>query len=223
MFCRNCGNQTKEGASFCSACGCRCSAPVTVELPAGTAPEVAPAETQSANCSALGNRYRFYYCGGRHGKIQIIALPLFYTILYFTGDSVDFTFQENSLKILSSEIETEEPYANIKSISFQENVPVRRNFPLLVSLILSFLIIVLVSNLTQSLEDPVIGGISTILSLVVTIGASFFLKFGKKKRTALIMECKNGHSLCLPMKRFNEKRQQSKEAFLWDVQSVIES
>ena len=73
MFCRNCGNQIKEGASFCSACGCRCSAPVTVELPAGTAPEVAPAETQSANCSALGNRYRFYYCGGRHGKIHLAA------------------------------------------------------------------------------------------------------------------------------------------------------
>lgn len=49
------------------------------------------------------------------------------------------------------------------------------------------------------------------------------MKFGKKKRTALIVECKNGHSLCLPMKRFNEKRQQSKEAFLRDVQSVIES
>jgi len=117
MFCKNCGNEIKDGMKLCSNCGAMLD--VTSKIK----------ETISLG-NVTGNKYRFKCCyGGGHGRMHIIALPLFYAITYFTGDSVDFTFQESTIKIDSSNLDIEESYENINNIFFQDNVPFKRNFP----------------------------------------------------------------------------------------------
>ncbi len=204
MFCKNCGNELKEGVKFCSKCETKLVVASEIE------------ETNSSsniNSNVTGQSYRFRCCDGVPGRISIIALPLFYAIIYFTGDTVEFTFQEDTLKIYSSKWNIEEPYENIKNIYFQDNVPFKRNFPLIVSLIISFLIVAI---LTNSSESDVIS----ILSIILTLVTSLFLKLGKKKRTAITIEYHDGRKICIPMKRLKDKHLLLKEQFLKDINHI---
>lgn len=169
MFCKNCGNEVRDGVEFCGKCGTKLGSVLEIK-------ETVSSDNISNN--ATGHSYRFRCCDGVPGRIPIIALPLFYAIIYFTGDTVDFTFQEDTIKINSSKLNMEESYENIKNVYFQDNVPFKRNFPLIVSVIISFLIVAI---LTNSFESDVIS----ILSIILTLSTSLFLKFGKKKRTAI--------------------------------------
>ncbi len=204
MFCKNCGNEVGGGVKFCAKCGAKLD----------TASEIkGTVSSDNIKNNATGHSYRFRCCDGVPGRMPIIALPLFYAIIYFTGDTVDFMFQEDTMKINSSKLNVEEPYENIKNIYFQDNVPFKRNFPLIVSIIISFLI---VAVLTNSFESDVIS----ILSIILTLGASLLLKFGKKKRTAITVEYNDGRKLCIPMKKLNEKQLHLKEQFLNDIESI---
>lgn len=124
--------------------------------------------------------------------------------MYFTGDTIEFTFQEDTLKIYSSKWNIEEPYENIKNIYFQDNVPFKRNFSLIVAI------------LTNSFESYIIS----ILSIILTLGTSLFLKFGKKKRTAVTIEYHDGRKLCIPMKKLKDKYLLLKEQFLKDLNHI---
>lgn len=97
---------------------------------------------------------------------------------------------------------------------FQTNVPFKRNFPLTVSIIISFLIVAI---LTNSFESDFVS----ILSIILTLAVSFFMKFGKKRRTAIIVECKDGRKLCIPLKNINKKNLHLKGQFLNDIQSIV--
>lgn len=205
MFCKNCGNEIKDGVEYCSRCGNRCN--ISGEIKASVSKE-------NADSEVIGHKYRFRCCGGVSGRMRIIALPLYYLIVFFLGDTIDFIFQKSTLKLYSSKLNIEEPYNNIKNIYFQDNVPFKRNFPLTVSLIISFLIVAILTNSFQS-------DFISILSIILTLAASLFLKFGKKKRTAIIIEYKEGKKLFIPMKKLNEKKLQLKEQFLNDIQSII--
>lgn len=204
MFCKNCGNEVRDGVEFCGKCGTKLGSVLEIK-------ETVSSDNISNN--ATGHSYRFRCCDGVPGRIPIIALPLFYAIIYFTGDTVDFTFQEDTIKINSSKLNMEESYENIKNVYFQGNVPFKRNFPLIVSVIISFLIVAI---LTNSFESDVIS----ILSIILTLSTSLFLKFGKKKRTAIIVECNDGRKICIPMKKLNEKQLHLKEQFLKDINCI---
>lgn len=204
MFCKNCGNEIKDGVEYCSRCGNRCN--VSGEIKVNVSEE-------NVDSELIGHKYRFRCCDGVPGRMRIITLPLFYAIVYLFGDSIDFIFQKNSLKIYSSKWNIEEPYNNIKNIYFQDNVPFKRNFPLTVSLIISFLIVAILTNFFES-------DFISVLSIILTLAASLFMKFGKKNRTAIIIEYKDGRKLCIPMKNLNEKNMHLKEQFLNDIQSI---
>lgn len=204
MFCKNCGNEVRDGVKFCAKCGAKLDAASEIK---------GNVTSDNIKNNVTGHSYRFRCCDGAPGRMPIIALPLFYAIIYFTGDTVDFMFQEDTIKINSSKLNVEEPYENIKNIYFQDNVPFKRNFPLIVSIIISFLIVAVLSN---SFESDVIS----ILSIILTLGASLFLKFGKKKRMSITVEFNDGRKICIPMKKLKEKQLQLKERFLKDINCI---
>lgn len=200
MFCKNCGNEIKDGVKFCGKCGTMTEDKETVC-------------SGNIDSNVIGHKYRFRCCDGVPGRMPIIALPLFYVIIYFSGDTIDFTFQENTLKVYSSKWDIEEPYVNINNIYFQEDVTFKRNFPLIVSIIISLLLIWAIFSVFENL-------FLVVLSIILTLGASVFLKFGNKKRTAIIVEYKDGKKLSIPMKKLNEKHLHLKEQFLNDIEAI---
>lgn len=204
MFCKNCGNEIKNDMKYCSRCGNRCN--ISGEIKVNVSEENVDGEV-------IGHKYRFRCCDGVPGRMRIITLPLFYAIVYLFGDTIDFIFQKSTLKIYSSKWNIEEPYNNIKNIYFQDNVPFKRNFPMTVSILISFLIVAILTNFFES-------DFISVLSIILTLAASLFMKFGKKNRTAIIIEYKDGRKLCIPMKNLNEKNMHLKEQFLNDIQSI---
>lgn len=201
MFCKKCGNELKDGAKFCS----KCHAPIK-----DTDSEKIEKTEQTNLDNNTEHSYRVRCCGGDPGRIRLIALPLFYLIIYFTGDTAEFTFKKDTLKIYSSEFNVEESYENIKNIRFQEGVPIRKNFPLSVSIIIAFLIVAIITNICES-------NFISILSIIVTLGLGIFLKFSNEKRTVITVEYENGKRLCIPLK----KELDLKEQFLNDVEKNI--
>lgn len=206
MLCKKCGNEIKDGMKFCGNCGAASDDSAEIKE---------TISLDSYNNNVTGHKYRFRCCyAGGHGRIPVVVLPLLYAITYFTGDSIDFTFQESTIKIVSSNLDIEEPYESINNIYFQDNVPFKRNFPFTVSLIISFLIVAIISN---NFESDFIS----IISIILTLGVSVLLKFGKKKRTAIIIEYKDGKKIFIPMKKVKSDKLALKEQFLEDVKSIF--
>lgn len=205
MFCKNCGNELADGEKFCGKCG------------ATVTPNARQAVVEDA---LVGRNYRFQYCNGNGPTARmrgLLALAIYSIVIYFAGDSVDFTFQKNTLRIRTSYMDQEEPYESIHSIYFQENVPTKRGFPLMISIVLSLAISWIVG---VTIADSLVIG---VLLLILTLGVSGFLKFGNVKRTVLCVEYKDGKKLCFPMKHKSQKVLERQEQFLQDVKAIGKS
>ena len=120
MFCKNCGNELKEGVKFCSKCG----TPIGViqssenqEVPqAAVLPETAVSPAAPDKNAIIGKSYIF-------NNVKVSR----YLFDYFLGGEVSFEFQDSMLFVTEQtggikDRTTSLPYTDIKAFHFEDKV-----------------------------------------------------------------------------------------------------
>lgn len=111
MFCKNCGNELKEGVKFCSKCG----TPVGV-IQTSENQEVPQATVSPDKNAIIGKSYIF-------NNIKVSR----YLLDYFLGGEVSFEFQDSMLFVTEQtggikDRTTLLPYTDIKAFHFEDKV-----------------------------------------------------------------------------------------------------
>ena len=111
MFCKNCGNELKEGVKFCSKCG----TPVGV-IQTSENQEVPKAAVSPDKNAIIGKSYIF-------NNVKVSR----YLLDYFLGGEVSFEFQDSMLLVTEQtggikDRTTSLPYTDIKAFHFEDKV-----------------------------------------------------------------------------------------------------
>lgn len=111
MFCKNCGNELKEGVKFCSKCG----TPVGV-IQTSENQEVPKAAVSPVKNAIIGKSYIF-------NNVKVSR----YLFDYFLGGEVSFEFQDSMLFVTEQtggikDRTTSLPYTDIKAFHFEDKV-----------------------------------------------------------------------------------------------------
>lgn len=111
MFCKNCGNELKEGVKFCSKCG----TPVGV-IQTSENQEVPKAAVSPDKNAIIGKSYIF-------NNVKVSR----YLLDYFLGGEVSFEFQDSMLFVTEQtggikDRTTLLPYTDIKAFHFEDKV-----------------------------------------------------------------------------------------------------
>lgn len=111
MFCKNCGNELKEGVKFCSKCG----TPIGV-IQSSENQEVPQAAVSPDKNAIIGKSYIF-------NNVKVSR----YLLDYFLGGEVSFEFQDSMLFVTEQtggikDRTTSLPYTDIKAFHFEDKV-----------------------------------------------------------------------------------------------------
>lgn len=111
MFCKNCGNELKEGVKFCSKCG----TPVGV-IQTSENQEVPKVTVSPDKNAIIGKSYIF-------NNVKVSR----YLFDYFLGGEVSFEFQDSMLLVTEQtgsikDRTTSLPYTDIKAFHFEDKV-----------------------------------------------------------------------------------------------------
>ncbi len=111
MFCKNCGNELKEGVKFCSKCG----TPMDV-IQTSENQEVQQAAVSPDKNAIIGKSYIF-------NNVKVSR----YLFDYFLGGEVSFEFQDSLLFVTEQtggikDRTTSLPYTDIKAFHFEDKV-----------------------------------------------------------------------------------------------------
>lgn len=114
MFCRNCGNELKEGVKFCSKCGTSVSE--TNFSKDKEATPIAPTPAVADKNTVIGKSYIF-------NNVKVSR----YLFDYFLGGEVSFEFQDAMLLVTEQtggikDRTTSLPYTDIKAFNFEDKV-----------------------------------------------------------------------------------------------------